>query len=74
MHAHVGFLSRGEIHQESWNSPTAAYWNIARRRSSGSTCHDGWVVGNEPVVLMEFDFGSDTVRNLGVPEKHSHTP
>jgi hypothetical protein len=34
--------------------------------------HDGWVVGNEPVVLIEFDFEGDTVRRCGMPETHSH--
>ena len=34
--------------------------------------HDGWVVGNEPVVMIEFDFERDTVRKLGMPASHSH--
>src|SRR5256886_9286088 len=34
--------------------------------------HDGWVVGNEPVVLIEFDFEGDTVRRLGMPDAHRH--
>jgi len=24
-------------------------------------------------VVIEFDFGNDTVRSLGMPEQHSHT-
>ena len=34
--------------------------------------HDGWVVGREPVVLIEFDFERDTIRRLGMPESHRH--
>ena len=34
--------------------------------------HDGWVVGNEPAVLVEFDFEGDTIRRLGMPEAHRH--
>jgi len=34
--------------------------------------HDGWVVGKEPVVLIEFDFENDTVRRLGMPDTHRH--
>jgi hypothetical protein len=30
-------------------------------------------VGNEPVVLIEFDFEQDTIRRLGMPDAHSHT-
>jgi len=36
--------------------------------------HDGWVVGKEPVVLIEFDFESDTVSRLGMPDAHRHPP
>src|ERR1051326_2118949 len=32
--------------------------------------HDGWVVGTEPVVLIEFDFEGDTIRRLGMPDAH----
>ena len=34
--------------------------------------HDGWVVGSEPAVLIEFDFEGDTVRRLGMPDSHRH--
>jgi len=32
--------------------------------------HQGWVVGDEPAVLIEFDFEGDTVNRLGVPAHH----
>ena len=28
--------------------------------------HDGWVVGDEPAVLIEFDFLGDTARRFGL--------
>ena len=34
--------------------------------------HDGWVVGKEPVVLIEFDFEGDTISKLGMPDAHRH--
>ena len=35
--------------------------------------HDGWVVGKEPVVMVEFDFEGDTVNRLGMPSRHRHS-
>ena len=70
MHAHVGFLARGEIHMEFADGCVLEF--RAPQVVSIEPGHDGWVVGDEPVVLIEFDFGSDTVRSLGMPEKHSH--
>lgn len=70
MHAHVGFLASGEIHMEFADGCVLEY--RAPQVVSIEPGHDGWVVGNEPVVLIEFDFGSDTVRSLGMPDKHSH--
>jgi hypothetical protein len=29
--------------------------------------HDGWVVGNEPAVLIEFDFEGKTAEKFGIP-------
>jgi hypothetical protein len=29
--------------------------------------HDGWVVGDEPAVVIEFDFERTTAERLGVP-------
>jgi hypothetical protein len=30
------------------------------------------VVGDEPAVLIEFDFEGDTVNRLGIPQVHKH--
>ena len=70
MHAHVGFLARGEIHMEFADGCVLEF--RAPQVVSIEPGHDGWVVGREPAVLIEFDFGKDSVRSLGMPEKHSH--
>lgn len=70
MHAHVGFLARGQIHMEF---PDGCILDF---RAPQVLCiepgHDGVVIGDEPAVVIEFDFGNDTVRSLGMLEKHSH--
>jgi hypothetical protein len=70
MHAHVGFLARGEIHIEYADGCVVEH--KAPQIVAIDPGHDGWVVGNEPVVLIEFDFESDTVRRLGMPDAHRH--
>lgn len=70
MHAHVGFLAHGEIHIEY---PDGC---IIEHKAPHVICiepgHDGWVVGSEPVVMIEIDFEGDTVNRLGMPSAHSH--
>ena len=68
MHAHVGFLARGEIHIEY--SDGCVVEHKAPQIVAIEPGHDGWVVGKEPVVLIEFDFEGDTVRRLGMPDAH----
>jgi hypothetical protein len=70
MHAHVGFLARGEIHVEYADGCVVEH--RAPQIVAIEPGHDGWVVGNEPVVLIEFDFEGDTVRRLGMPDAHRH--
>jgi hypothetical protein len=70
MHAHVGFLARGEIHIEYGDGCVVEY--KAPQVVAIDPGHDGWVVGKEPVVLIEFDFERDTVRRLGMPAEHGH--
>ena len=70
MHAHAGFLARGEFHVQ--------YADGCRVKCKAPQViaiepgHDGWVVGNEPVVVIEFDFEGNTVERLGMPEAHRH--
>jgi len=70
MHAHVGFLARGEIHIEYADGCVVEH--KAPQIVAIEPGHDGWVVGKEPVVLIEFDFEGDTVGRLGMPDAHRH--
>jgi hypothetical protein len=70
MHAHVGFLAKGEIHIEYGDGCVVEF--RAPQIVAIEPGHDGWVVGKEPVVLIEFDFEGDTVSKLGMPDAHRH--
>jgi len=70
MHAHVGFLVHGEIHIEYADGCVVEH--KAPQIIAIDPGHDGWVVGKEPVVLIEFDFEGDTVSRLGMPTEHKH--
>ena len=70
MHAHVGFLARGEIHIEYADGCVVEH--KAPQIVAIDPGHDGWVVGKEPVVLIEFDFEGDTINRLGMPTAHRH--
>ncbi|MBS1857650.1 MAG: hypothetical protein JST11_19935 [Acidobacteria bacterium] len=70
MHAHVGFLARGRIHIQYQDGCTLEF--VAPQVVSIEPGHDGWVVGDETAVLIEFDFERDTVSRLGMPELHEH--
>jgi hypothetical protein len=70
MHAHVGFLARGRIgirYRDGCSTELIAPQAVAIEPG-----HDGWVVGDEPAVLIEFDFEGDTARRFGMPEEHRH--
>ena len=71
MHAHVGFLARGEIHIEYADGCVVEH--RAPQIVAIEPGHDGWVVGKDPVVLIEFDFEGDTIRRLGMPDAHRHS-
>ena len=70
MHAHVGFLARGEIHIEYADGCVDQH--KAPQIVAIDPGHDGWVVGKEPVILIEFDFEGDTINRLGMPDAHRH--
>ena len=42
------------------------------RGGRGRPGHDGWVVGDEAAVLVQYDCGADTVERLGLPASHGH--
>jgi hypothetical protein len=67
-HAHVGFLAHGEIHVRFENGAVEEF--KAPQFVAVEPGHEGWVVGSEPAVLIEFDFEGDTVGKLGVPVTH----
>jgi hypothetical protein len=70
MHAHVGFLARGEIHIEYADGCVVEF--KAPQVLAIDPGHDGWVVGKTAAVVIEFDFERDTVQRLGMPEAHRH--
>jgi hypothetical protein len=70
MHTHVGFIVQGMIEVE--------YADGCRRRFTAPEAvtieagHDGWVVGDEPAVMIEFDFEGATADRFGLPSSHRH--
>jgi hypothetical protein len=70
MHAHVGFLARGRIHMEFPDGCTLDY--AAPQVILIEPGHDGRVVGNEPAIVIEFDFENETAARLGLPDRHHH--
>ena len=69
-HAHVGFLARGHIQGEYEDGCTFEF--VAPAAVVIEPGHDAWVVGDEPAVLIQFDYESDTARRFDLPERHSH--
>ena len=70
MHAHVGFLARGHLEvrfpdgcAKEWLAPAVVVLEPG---------HYGWVVGDEPAVLIEVDFMGETAKRFGLPEAHTH--
>jgi hypothetical protein len=70
MHAHVGMLVQGRIAveyadgcREEFDAPAAVVV---------APGHDGWVVGDEAAVLVQYDCGADTVERLGLAASHGH--
>jgi hypothetical protein len=70
MHAHVGFLARGQIHIHYPDGCTLEF--AAPQVVSIDPGHDAWVMGDEPAVLIEFDFERETADRLGLPTCHHH--
>ena len=70
MHAHVGFLARGQVHIQYADGCTVEF--AAPQVVAIDPGHDGWVVGDEPAVVVEFDFEGETVSRLGMPGAHRH--
>jgi hypothetical protein len=71
MHSHVGFMARGQIKVRFADGCVVEY--KAPQFVAVEPGHEGWVVGDEPAVLIELDFEGDTVDRLGVPQVHHHS-
>ena len=67
-HAHVGFLANGHLQIQYQDGVIEDF--IAPQVVVIEPGHDGWVIGEEPAILIEFDFEGDTVQKLGIPEVH----
>jgi hypothetical protein len=70
MHAHVGFLARGRLEGRYADGCTFAYEAPAAVVIEPG--HDGWVVGDEPVVLIQLDYEGETAQRFGLGEQHTH--
>jgi hypothetical protein len=67
MHAHVGFIARGRIAARYQDGTTLEF--AAPQVVAIAPGHDGWVVGDEPAVLIEVDFMGDTAAKFGMPPR-----
>lgn len=63
-HAHVGFLAAGSLAIQYADGTMEEF--VAPQVVAIAPGHDGWVVGNSPAVLIEFDFEGETVERLGL--------
>lgn len=70
MHAHVGFLAHGHVQVRFPDGCARDY--VAPAAVILEPGHQGWVVGDEPAVLIEVDFGAETAKRFGLPERHTH--
>ena len=69
-HAHIGFIAQGTMVvrfddgcEVTFTAPEAVVIEPG---------HDGWVVGDEAVVLVQVDVGADTTERFGLDDVH-HT-
>jgi len=70
MHAHVGFLVQGKMVVEYGDGCREEYEAPAPMVIPPG--HDGWVVGDETAVLVQYDCGPGTCERLGLPTEHRH--
>lgn len=69
-HAHVGFLAHGQIHIQYADGCVVEL--AAPQAVTIEPGHDGWVVGDDPAVMIEFDFEGETARRFGIADAHRH--
>ncbi len=71
-HAHVGFIAQGTMVVRFDDGCEVTY--TAPAAVIVEPGHDGWVVGDEHVVLIQVDAGPGTVDRLGLGNlEHTHT-
>ena len=70
MHAHVGYIAQGRLAGEYPDGCTFDF--VAPQAVYIEPGHDSWVVGDQPVVLIQFDYENDTIGRLGMPAEHRH--
>jgi hypothetical protein len=63
-HAHVGFLAAGRLGIQYADGTQEEY--TAPQVVAIAPGHDGWVIGEEQAILIEFDFEGETVERLGL--------
>ena len=67
MHAHVGFIARGRIGVQYGDGTRQEF--AAPAVVAIEPGHDGWVIGDEPAVLIEVDFMGDTAARFGMANR-----
>jgi hypothetical protein len=70
LHTHVGYLVQG--HLQGVYADGCTYDVIAPAFAAIEAGHDGWVVGDEPAVFIQYDFEEGTARRFGLPDEHRH--
>lgn len=70
MHAHVGFLAQGAMMVEFADGCTEEF--RAPAFVVVEPGHDGWVMGDDPAVLVQVDGGPQTVEKFGLLGAHVH--
>ncbi|MFW2384090.1 MAG: hypothetical protein ACN4GZ_20220 [Acidimicrobiales bacterium] len=68
-HAHVAFLARGRFVGEYADGET--FDHQAPAIIAVDPGHDSWVEGDEEVILIQFDFETDTLSRLGLTSRTS---
>ncbi len=72
LHAHVGFIAQGEMVVRFSDGCEVTY--TAPCAVVVEPGHDGWVVGDDPVVLIQVDAGADTSARLGLDDLRHDCP
>jgi len=63
----VGFIARGRIAVQYQDGTTFEF--TAPQIVAIEPGHEGWVVGDEPAVLIEVDFMNDTASKFGMRDR-----